>query len=198
MPDPLAPRRIHEPAHRFELVVAGEDHRFDPHLPALVVAFLVGLEVDEAREQVEQAVAREDFFPEVGGAVGVSVRIGRVARAAVAAPVEGQEAGGGAGKPGGHEHGLGVDREVDERSALELEDRLARVPVPPVLRARILDGLAGERILELQGGDGNAVQAERHVYGVLRAGREAELAGEPGPVRRVARLELRVERVGPP
>ena len=42
VPGALAPRRIHEPAHRFELVVAGEDHRFDLHLAPLVVALLAG------------------------------------------------------------------------------------------------------------------------------------------------------------
>ena len=62
---------------------------------------------------------------------------------------EGQEVRRVTGEPGGHAHGLGVGREVDQRTALELEDRLARVAVMPVLVERVGHGLPGERVLEL-------------------------------------------------
>jgi hypothetical protein len=51
--DTLTPGRYHQCAHRLQLVVAREDHRFLLHLAALVVALLLDLQVDEARQQVE-------------------------------------------------------------------------------------------------------------------------------------------------
>ena len=122
-----------------KLVVAREDHRLRLHLAALVVALLLDLQVDEAREDVEQAVALQHLLPQVGGAIGAPGRVGRIAGAAVAALVEGQEVRRRARQPRGHQHRLGIHREVHQRAALELEDRLARVAVLLVLPARVLD-----------------------------------------------------------
>jgi hypothetical protein len=77
--------------------------------------------------------------------------------------VEGQEVGGRAGQPRGHQHHFGVHGKVHQRAALELEDGFAGVPVVSVLVHRALGRLAGERILELQCGDRNAVQTQRDV-----------------------------------
>ena len=84
---------------------------------------------------------------------------------------------------------------MDQRAPLELEERLARVAVLLVLAARVLDRLAGERVLQLQRRDRDAVQAQRDVERLLRARREVKLAGQPEAVRRVARLQLRVQLV---
>ena len=179
VPHTLAARGVHQHAHRLKLVVARKDHRLRLDLAALVVALLVDLQVDEAREEVEQAVPLQHLFPEVRRAIGPPGRIGRVAGAAVAALVEGQEVRRRARQPRGHEHRLGVHREVDQRAALELEDRLARVAVLLVLPARVLNRLARERVLQLHRGDRDAVQAERDVEGLLGARREAKLRVSP-------------------
>ena len=57
VPDALASGGIHQRAHRFELMVAREDHGFRLDLAPLFVTSLVDLQVDEAGEEVEQAVA---------------------------------------------------------------------------------------------------------------------------------------------
>ena len=85
---------------------------------------------------------------------------------------------------------------MDERTPLELEDRLTGVAVAPVLAHRILRRLPGERILELHRRNGNAVQVQRQIERLLRPRGETELAGESEPVGRVARFELRVQLVG--
>ena len=177
-------------------MVAGEDHGLRPDPVAPLVALLVDLQVNEAGEDVEQAVALQHLFPQIRRAAGPSRRIGRVAGCAVGALVEGQELRRLAGEPGGHEHGVGVRGEVGQRAALELEDRLARVAVPLVLAACVLDGLAGERVLQLQRHDRYAVQAQGDVERALGVRREMELAGESQAVGGVAGLKLRVQRVG--
>ena len=158
VPRALPARGVHEHPHRLELMVAGEDHGLRPDSVAPFVALLVDLQVHEAGEDVEQAVALQHLFPQIGRATGPSRRIGRVAGRAVGSLVEGQELRRLAGEPRGHEHGVGVRGEVGQRAALELEDRLARVAVALVLAARVLDGLAGERVLQLQRRHRNAVQ----------------------------------------
>ena len=95
-----------------------------------------------------------------------------------------------------YEHGVGVRGEVGQRAALEREDRLARVAVPLILAACVLDGLAGERVLQLQRRHRNAVQAQGDVERALGTRREMELAGESQAVGGVAGLQLGVQRVG--
>jgi len=46
------------------------------------------------------------------------------------------------------------------QAAAELEERLARVTIAPVLVNRITDGLARERVLELRGKDWQTVLEE--------------------------------------
>ena len=61
-----------------------------------------------------------------------------------------------------------VDGEVDQGAAGE--DRVVRVAVGAVLGLGVLNVLPGERVLELGGGDGDAVDQQRHVERVHRAG----------------------------
>ena len=54
---------------------------------------------------------------------------------------------------------LSSTREVDHAAA-ELEQPLARVAVALVLLDRVLDGLLGQAVLQLEGGDRQAVDEE--------------------------------------
>ena len=108
---------------------------------------------------------REDALPEVVGHQAIGV--GRVAGAVVVAQVERQEPGRLAFQVGAHLHALVVDGEVDDAAA-ELKQALARVAVALVLLHSIVDGLLGEVVLELEGGDGQAVDEQAHVERELR------------------------------
>lgn len=57
---------------------------------------------------------------------------------------------------------LVVEGEVNDAAA-ELEERLARVTVALVLLDGVVDGLLGERVLQLEGGDGQAVDEQDQV-----------------------------------
>ena len=72
VPDALGARVGLGLAHAVELVVAREDHRLAAHRLAAELP-LVDLEVQEAREDVHEAVARQDLLPEVGGLVAGGV-----------------------------------------------------------------------------------------------------------------------------
>ena len=172
MADALAPGRVHQCAHRLKLVIAREDHRFLLHLTALIVALFFDLKVDEPRQQVEEAVPLQHLLPQIGRAIGAPHRVRRVASAAVVPFVEGQEERRRPCQPRGHEHRFGVHSEVHQRPPLELEDRLARVAVLHVLPARLFHRLPGERVLQLQRGHGDAVQAQGDIERLLRTRRE--------------------------
>ena len=101
-------------------------------------------------------------------------------------------------RTGGHEDRLGVHGEVHQRAALEVEDRLALIAVLPVLPASIVGPLARKRVLQLRRDDGNPVQTERDIYGVLRARRVVNLAGEPQAVGRVSGYPARGSARAPP
>jgi hypothetical protein len=164
--------------HHAELVVAR------PHLLALLLAGARVLLLDDLRvvlEDVGQPRRREHLFPQVVGLE--AVRVGRVARAVVVALVEGQEPRALAAQLGAHPHLAVVHREV-HHAAAELEQPLARVAVALVLLDGVLDRLLGEAVLQLEGGDGQAVdeqaQVERaarlvHAVGELARDREAVL-----------------------
>ena len=172
------------------LVVAWEDHRFDLRLASPVVPLLVGLHMDETGKQVEQAVAPEHVFPKPSGAVSPPGRVGRVASAAVTPLVERQEIGRGSGQPGGHQNRLGIGGEMDQGAALEREDRLARIPVPLVLAARVLDGLTAKRVFQFDRGDTGMplrLSVTSSDFSDLR--RIAKLARNPGAVGLVAGLQ---------
>jgi hypothetical protein len=84
---------------------------------------------------------------------------------------------------------------MHERPAFELEDYLTRVAVEFILPPRMLNGLSGKRVLELQRGDRDAVQADRDIERLLGARREAKLTGQAQPIRGVALFELGVKLV---
>ena len=63
-------------------------------------------------------------------------------------------------------HLVVVHREVDEATA-KLKELLAGVPVALVLLDRIIHRLLGQAVLQLEGGDGQAVDEQAQVQGKL-------------------------------
>jgi hypothetical protein len=101
---------------------------------------------------------------------------------AAAALVEREEDGVLPGQAGRHRDPVRVDGEVDQRAPAE--DEVVRVAVGAVLRDRVLDGLLGERILELGGRDRYAVDDQDEVervagvgLGVVQLPHDAEAVG---------------------
>ncbi len=97
---------------------------------------------------------------------------------------------------GAEAHLVVVHGEVDHAAA-ELEELLARVAVALVLLDGVVDGLLGEAVLQLEGGDGQAVDEEAQVereLGLVAA--VAQLAGDAEAVGGVALAGLRVARRG--
>ena len=80
--------------------------------------------------------------------------------------------------------------------AFELKNRFPRIAILFVLAAGVLYGLTGERIFQLDGEDGNAVQAEGDIKGLFAARREMKLAREAEVVSGVSGFEFRVQLVG--
>ena len=175
--------------HGVELLVAWEDETGRPSALALLLLHLV----DELADQVENAVARPSLFPKVVGGVSLSGwRDGRIAGPAAVAAVEWQEAGLATPKAGGDVHQIRVHSEMRETTAVG-EERFARIAVAPVLRDRVADILAGERVLEFGGEEGDAVEEERQVHALFRLGAVAELPHDGEEVRRVQPPGLLVE-----
>ena len=145
----------------------------------------VTFHVDERPEQLQPGVALPHLLPEVCRLV--TRRDRRVARAAgvasaAAALVEREEDGVLPGHAGRHRHPVRVDGEVDQRAPAE--DEVVRVAVGAVLRDRVLDGLLGERVLELGGRDRDAVDDQDEVervagvgLGVVQLPHDAEAVG---------------------
>ena len=126
------------------------------------------------------------LLPEVVGLE--AVRVGRVAGAVVPALVERQEPGRLALQVRAEPHLVIVDGEVDHAAA-ELEQHLPRVAVALVLLDGVLDRLLGQAVLQLEGGDRQAVDEQREVERQLRL--VAAVAELPGDAEAVAREALR-------
>ncbi len=90
---------------------------------------------------------------------------------------------------GAHLHFAVVHREV-HHAAAELEQPLARVAVALVLLDGILDGLLGEAVLQLEGGDRQAVDEQAQVE------RAARLVHAVGELARDREAVLRVQSLG--
>src|SRR5690606_10153876 len=170
-----------QPAHHVELVEARPDlHRLFP-------AGLVVLRLDDLRvvlEDVGEALAREDPLPEVVGLQ--TVRVGRIAGAVVPALGEGQEPRALAPEVRAEANLVLVHGEVHDAAA-ELEELLARVAVSLVLLDRVLHRLLGQAVLQLEGGDRQAIDEEPQVERPLRlVTAVAELPGDAEAVGGVA------------
>ena len=175
-----------QPAHDVELVVRAARSAPSASLSLADVAKVQSVPcLDDLRvvlEDVGEAVAGEDALPEVVGLEPVGV--GRVARAVVPAEVERQEPRSLALQVGAEAHLVVVHGEVHDAAA-ELEELLARVAVALVLLDGVLDRLLGEAVLQLEGGDRQAVDEQAQVERALRlVAAVAELARDAEAVRR--------------
>ena len=88
---------------------------------------------------------------------------------------------------GAHPHLAVVHREV-HHAAAELEQQLARVAVALVLLDGVLDRLLGQAVLQLEGGDRQAVDEQAQVE------RAARLVPAVGELARDREAVLRVQR----
>ena len=159
-------------------------------MPVLRVLLLNDLGV--VLQDVRQALRREDPLPQVVGLQ--AIRVGRIAGAVVAALVERQEPRGLALQLRAEAHLLVVHGEVDHAAA-ELEEQLAWVAVALVLLDGILDRLLGQAVLQLEGGDRQAVDEQPEVERQLRlVAAVAELPGDAEAVGCVALLRGDVAR----
>ena len=172
-------------------MVAGEDDRAALQLRR-VGRPLPRHDVDEAAQEVQPGVPRPDLLPQVAGPV--PGRVGGVALPAGVTTVEGQEARLQPLEPGRHLDEVGVHGEVDERPPPE--GHVGGVAVLAVLVLGMLDGLVGERVLQLRRRDRDAVDEEAEVEGLRGPGLVRELAGDGQAVGEVSLGQLGRQAVG--
>ena len=202
MARPLFTGRGDQLGHRIELVVAREYDRLAPFDPGPSAAFhllLALLGEDVGAQDVEEALAFEHFLPEVAG--GVAGRMLGVAHAAadgagVAAAVEWQEPRPLSIELGHHVDLVRVNGEVHQRALAPAEQRRVGVAILLVLADGVFPGLVGHAILHLAGGDGEAVEREQHVHGVVPAGVAPDLARDREPVAVELGHQLGIQTVG--
>ena len=114
--------------------------------------------------------------------------VGRVAGPVVPALVEGQEPRVLGLELRTHPHFLVVHREVHHAPA-ELKEQLLGFPVALVLLHRIIHGLFGQAVLELEGGHRQAVDEQAQVQGQL--GLVLAVAQLPGDAEDIGRIAFR-------
>jgi len=120
-----------------------------------------------------------------------ALRVHRVASRTVVTLVEGQEVCGRAGQLGHHGRFAVADREVHQRAAGKGEQRLGGVTfgTGQAVEAVLVDGVVhalGEIGLQLDGGDGNAVEEQHQIDAVLIVQGVLHLPGHAQPVGGVA------------
>ena len=167
--------------HGVPLVIPGEDH----HRPGLR-SLRRRLDVHEPLQQIEPGVPLPHLLPQVRRAMTVRVR--RVPGTHLVATVERQEPGQVARQPGRHRHGLGVDGEVHDRPT---QQRVLRITVRAVLRPGVLDGLAGDRVLQLGRRHRDPVHEQAQVERLRRVRLVRQLPGHRQPVLLVPLDQLR-------
>ena len=90
----------------------------------------------------------------------MAVRVRRIPGSQPVPAVEGQEGGPLPLESGRHEHLLGVESEMHHRAA---QGHVLRVAITPVLSLGVVNRLAGERVLQLSGGDRDPIDEEAKV-----------------------------------
>jgi hypothetical protein len=172
------------------LVVPGEDHHFASTFLGWSPLRRL-LDMDEPGQQVQPVVPLPDTLPQVRRAM--PGRVWRVALVPVVSEVERQESGRLAREPSGHRDLLGVDREMDKGTTAERD--VPRVPVPAVLSYSVLDGLAGDVVLQLRCGHRDAVDEKGNVERFARTVLVGELPGHGDPIALITLNQLRGEVV---
>ena len=175
--------------HRVPLVEPREDH-----LRAGLRTLRRLLHVEEPTEDVHPGVAGPHLLPQVAGAVPVGIR--RVAGTEVMAPVERQEPGLPAGEAGGHRHRGRIDREVHH--AHPAESPVGVGAIRAVLGDCVLDGLTGQRVLQLRRRHRNPVDEQTQIDGPGTRRIERQLPGHRQHVRLVELRQLRRQAMGRP
>src|SRR5689334_5098536 len=104
-------------------MIPGEDNLLRLYSFALGLDFL-RFDVNETGDDIQEALTRQDLFPEIRGFV--SLRVGGVARAIPVSLVERQELCCPALKGSCHVNLLGVYREMNQRTLLEGKDQVGR------------------------------------------------------------------------
>ena len=185
VPRTLLPRGGGQPGDGAPLVVAREADLRGVRLRARARIHLsLVVHVRELGEDAQPRVPLQGLLPEVGGAR--AVRVGRVARAVVVAPVERQERRSPALELGGHVDVVVREGEVHERAPEGRQQGLTGgSAVVLVLLDRGLERL-GEVGLDLHRGYGQAVEEEHQVDPVRLARGVHDLLDHPEAVLRVA------------
>ena len=131
-------------------------------------------------DEVKQAVALEDFFPQI--ACGISIGILRITCATshtgtIGALVERQEVSLSIRQLGGHPCFVKVNGKVDQEAVIQAERKFLGTTVTFVL----VDGadivLPGQLVLQLQCHHGDTVDGKHHVDGVGVGSRVTKLTG---------------------
>ena len=177
-------------------MVAGKDHCLLLDLAPLFGTLFLDLQMEEPGKKVEKTIALEDLFPQLCRSVGTPFGIEGITSATVAPLVEGEKMRRRASQPGGHEHRLGIHCEMDQGPPLELEDLLTGIAVLAILAFCVIRRLSGDRVFEFRRSDGDAIQTESDVEGLLRAGRKMQLPRDSKPVSFVTLFQFRIELMG--
>lgn len=160
-------------AHHVQLVIAGEDDPLSGEGLLRSVGqqqlLLRHLQMDKLLQNVHHAVLLEHLLPQVRRGVALGIR--RVPLAAVvAALVEGHKEGVLAPKLRGHPHIRMVYGEVAQDTLVEPDAEFPGVPVVHPLPHRVVCGLAGVLVFQLQGEHGDAVDRQHHVHALVDRG----------------------------
>ena len=179
----------HDLPNCVELLEAREDH----HL-----IFAAYLHRHELADHVDQDRAGEDSRPPIA----VTIEIGdtmlaldiRVTCAAVASPIKRKKSRLAVLQPRGHRYVVFIDGEVNERAALEGQQRfVGRRTILAILFLGVPKGGSGEFVLQLEGRDRDAVDEDHDVDRVLIAAAVMDLSRDRENVGFVASLESRVD-----
>ena len=146
-----------QPSYNVKLVITRED--LFPLLSAGLLVFPLN-NLCVVLQNVGEPLRREHTFPEIIGFE--SFWIGRVARAVIPALIEGQEPRALTLEVGAHAHLVVIHGKMHD-AAPELKEQFAWVAVAFVLLHRIFDGLLGQAILQLEGGNGQPVDEKAEV-----------------------------------
>ena len=165
--------------HHVQLVVAREEEALLRHglflAGGVLLFFLFGFKADELLDDVKQAVPPEHFLPDIGRHIVITRRLRvpgtAVISGTVRALVERKEPGIWALQFRRHPGLVQVHGKERQNPVIELESRLTPVAVVLPLQLRIVDALAGQLVLQLNGDDGDAIDRQHHVDGVVVGGR---------------------------
>ncbi len=173
--DAILARATQQGAHGAQLMEARKDRLALLAFFAVGVGFVLRHHLREALDDVGQRFSGEYLLPQVIGFQ--TMRIGRVARAAVPTLVERQEPRGLALQLGAERHFGIVHRDMGD-AASGLEQQFLGVAGGAVLDDGVGNGLLGQRVFQLEGQHWQAVDEDCHVQRVAGVVAVAQLPGD--------------------